>query len=133
LSNNGTLANGTMGNETTPWNDTLGYLPFTPQLDAAYGVGGALLIITGIPVATLGGKNRWSALALISGYTVGVFCLVMVMSFGYVFSTVRGHSLNSAWSHQLHQWLTSTVLPPRCRDQAHTHRRQQCGACTCLQ
>lgn len=76
---NGT--NGTM-NETQPWNDTLGYLPFTPKLDPAYGVAGALMILTGVPVATLGGKNRWSALAIISGYSVALFSLVMILSFG---------------------------------------------------
>lgn len=83
---NGTLTNGTISNGTavnsTAWNDTLSYLPFTPKLDAAYGIGGGLLILTGIPVATLGGKNRWSALAIISGYSVGLFCLIMIMSFG---------------------------------------------------
>ncbi|GMK57481.1 hypothetical protein CspeluHIS016_0403150 [Cutaneotrichosporon spelunceum] len=74
--------NSTISNETIPWNDTLSYLPFSPKLDAAYGIGGALLILTGIPVATLGGKNRWSALAIVSGYTVAFFCLVIILSFG---------------------------------------------------
>lgn len=64
------------------WNDTLGYLPFTPHLDAAFGLGGAILLLTGIPVATLGGKNRWSALAIVSGYTLGLFTLVIILSFG---------------------------------------------------
>jgi hypothetical protein len=88
LNNNGTLTNGTVdgngtiSNETLPWNDTLSYLPFSPKLDAAYGLGGALLILSGIPVATLGGKNRWSALAIVSGYTVAFFCLVIILSFG---------------------------------------------------
>lgn len=77
---NGT--NGTAVNETQPWNDTLGYLPFKVKLDPAYGVAGALMILSGIPVATLGGKNRWSALAIISGYSVALFCLIMILSFG---------------------------------------------------
>lgn len=81
---NGTVdANATITNETAlPWNDTLTYLPFTPKLDPAYGLGGALLILSGIPVATLGGKNRWSALAIVSGYTVALCSLVFILSFG---------------------------------------------------
>jgi len=79
MDNNGTDTNSTM---PLVWNDTMAFLPFTPRLDAAFGLGGGLLIVTGIPVATLGGKNRWSALAIISGYSVGLFCLVMIMSFG---------------------------------------------------
>jgi hypothetical protein len=40
------------------------------------------MILSGVPVATLGGKNRWSALAIISGYSVALFSLVMILSFG---------------------------------------------------
>lgn len=85
---NSTLTNGTVDTNSThnetvgPWNDTLAYLPFSPKLDPAYGLGGALLILSGIPVATLGGKNRWSALAIVSGYTVALFCLIIILSFG---------------------------------------------------
>lgn len=84
LNGTGIYGNGTNGtaNATQPWNDTLGYLPFTPKLDPAYGVAGALMILSGVPVATLGGKNRWSALAIISGYSVALFSLVMILSFG---------------------------------------------------
>ncbi|BEJ17576.1 hypothetical protein CspHIS471_0609770 [Cutaneotrichosporon sp. HIS471] len=82
LTNGTVTGNGTISNETLPWNDTLTYLPFSPKLDVAYGLGGALLILSGIPVATLGGKNRWSVLAVVSGYTVAFFCLVIILSFG---------------------------------------------------
>lgn len=41
------------------WNGTQEWLPFKIKIDAAYGVAGGFLILTGIPLAVLGGKNRW--------------------------------------------------------------------------
>lgn len=35
------------------------YLPFQVRLDAAYGVAGGWLMLTGVPVGVMGGKNRW--------------------------------------------------------------------------
>lgn len=55
LSQNGTLTNAT----AVPWNSTDAWLPFKVVIDPAYGILGALLIISGVPVAALGGKNRW--------------------------------------------------------------------------
>jgi len=59
---NGTelAANGTILNAKTEiWNGTQEYLPFKIRIDAAYGVAGGFLVLTGIPLAVLGGKNRW--------------------------------------------------------------------------
>jgi hypothetical protein len=53
---NGTLANAT---ETAPWKEGDDYIPFGIKIDPAFGVLGALLILSGIPVAMLGGKMRW--------------------------------------------------------------------------
>lgn len=55
-----TNVNGSLANATIPWNQTDQYLPFHIVIDPAYGILGGLLIISGIPVAGLGGKNRWS-------------------------------------------------------------------------
>ena len=50
---NGT-SNATAANVTAPLP-----VPYLIKLDGAYGVAGSILILTGIPIATLGGKNRW--------------------------------------------------------------------------
>ena len=47
------------GTQREPWKEGDDWLPFNIKIDPAYGVLGALLIISGIPVAGLGGKNRW--------------------------------------------------------------------------
>jgi hypothetical protein len=58
VASNSTL-NSTAANVTVPWNETDQNLPFSVDIDPAFGVLGAILIITGLPVAVLGGKNRW--------------------------------------------------------------------------
>ena len=63
LSNGTVLAtNGSIiGNGTTKttWHEGDAWIPFQIVIDPAYGIPGALLIISGLPVAMLGGKNRW--------------------------------------------------------------------------
>ena len=39
-------------------------VPYAIKLDGAYGVAGAVLILTGIPINALGGKNRWYVLCI---------------------------------------------------------------------
>ena len=56
---NTTVENGTLANATEPWKEGDNYIPFGIRIDPAYGILGALLIISGIPVAMLGGKMRW--------------------------------------------------------------------------
>ncbi|WRT67799.1 uncharacterized protein IL334_004773 [Kwoniella shivajii] len=65
-----------------PWEEGDGFLPFKIKIDPAFGVLGGLLIISGIPVAVLGGKNRWSSNAISTGYALMLFTLVMVLRFG---------------------------------------------------
>ncbi|WVQ85089.1 hypothetical protein IAT38_007253 [Cryptococcus sp. DSM 104549] len=80
---NGTIpADGTEVNGTAVWKEGDGWIPFNVVIDPAYGILGAFLILTGIPVAVLGGKNRWSSLAIASGYTLMMFTLVMILRFG---------------------------------------------------
>ncbi|WVR06361.1 hypothetical protein IAU60_003392 [Kwoniella sp. DSM 27419] len=81
---NGTYTNGTVPFNGTdkPWEEGDQWLPFRVKIDPAYGVLGAFLIITGIPVAVLGGKNRWSSLAISSGYAVMLLTLVLILRFG---------------------------------------------------
>ncbi|WWC88694.1 uncharacterized protein L201_003607 [Kwoniella dendrophila CBS 6074] len=80
----GNYTNGTIpfNGENKPWEEGDGFLPFHVKIDPAYGVLGALLIISGIPVAVLGGKNRWSSNAIASGYALMLFTLVMILRFG---------------------------------------------------
>ena len=65
---NTTLGNGTIVNanstladstQSEPWKEGDDWIPFHIKIDPAYGVLGALLILSGIPVAGLGGENRW--------------------------------------------------------------------------
>ncbi|EIM92735.1 uncharacterized protein STEHIDRAFT_144039 [Stereum hirsutum FP-91666 SS1] len=51
-------------------------------LDPAFGVLGGLLIITGLPSAFLGHKNRWSSFFLIGCYTLSLVCFVLILKFG---------------------------------------------------
>lgn len=52
------------------------------KLDPAFGVLGALLILTGIPSAFLGHKNRWTSFFLIGFYTLSLVCFVLILRFG---------------------------------------------------
>ncbi|KAH9947927.1 hypothetical protein B0H21DRAFT_297027 [Amylocystis lapponica] len=51
-------------------------------IDPAFGVLGALLILTGIPSAFLGHKNRWTSFFLIGFYSLSLVCLVLILKFG---------------------------------------------------
>ncbi|KIP12493.1 hypothetical protein PHLGIDRAFT_124031 [Phlebiopsis gigantea 11061_1 CR5-6] len=52
------------------------------KIDPGFGVLGALLIITGIPSAFLGHKNRWSSFFLVGFYTLSLVCFVLILRFG---------------------------------------------------
>ncbi|KAI0320363.1 hypothetical protein OF83DRAFT_1053207 [Amylostereum chailletii] len=65
-------------------------------LDPAFGVLGALLILTGLPSAFLGHKNRWTSFFLIGFYSLSLVCIVLILKFGVLdavhppSSTLRG-------------------------------------------
>ncbi|KAF8511690.1 hypothetical protein JB92DRAFT_3083430 [Gautieria morchelliformis] len=52
------------------------------RVDPAFGVLGALLILTGLPSAFLGHKNRWSSFFLTGFYTLSLVCLSLILKFG---------------------------------------------------
>ncbi|KAG6832312.1 hypothetical protein H0H92_003545 [Tricholoma furcatifolium] len=52
------------------------------KLDPAFGVLGAVLIITGLPSAFWGHKNRWTSFFLIGFYTLSLVCFVLILKFG---------------------------------------------------
>lgn len=52
------------------------------RIDPAFGVLGALLILTGLPSAFWGHKNRWSSFFIIGFYTLAVVCLALILRFG---------------------------------------------------
>ncbi|KAF8078734.1 hypothetical protein FPV67DRAFT_1466248 [Lyophyllum atratum] len=52
------------------------------KLDPAFGVLGAVLIITGLPSAFWGHKNRWTSFFLIGFYTLSLICFVLILKFG---------------------------------------------------
>ena len=66
------------------------------QIDPAFGVLGALLILTGLPSAFLGHKNRWTSFFLIGVYTLALVCFSLIIRFGVLQAvnppskTVRG-------------------------------------------
>ncbi|KAF5384794.1 hypothetical protein D9615_001424 [Tricholomella constricta] len=51
-------------------------------LDPAFGVLGAILILTGLPSAFWGHKNRWTSFFLIGFYTLSLVCFVLILKFG---------------------------------------------------
>ncbi|KAI0094952.1 hypothetical protein BDY19DRAFT_988740 [Irpex rosettiformis] len=52
------------------------------RIDPGFGVLGAILILTGIPSAFLGHKNRWTSFFLIGFYTLSLVCLCLILRFG---------------------------------------------------
>jgi len=51
-------------------------------IDPGFGVLGAILILSGIPSAFLGHKNRWTSFFLIGFYTLSLVCFVLILKFG---------------------------------------------------
>ncbi|KDQ63511.1 hypothetical protein JAAARDRAFT_53717 [Jaapia argillacea MUCL 33604] len=72
------------------------------KIDPAFGVLGALLIITGLPTAILGHRNRWTSFFLIGFYTLALVCFVLILQFGILkaihppTATIRGMFLIAA-------------------------------------
>ncbi|KAG1749886.1 uncharacterized protein EDB91DRAFT_1110207 [Suillus paluster] len=52
------------------------------RISPAFGVLGAILIITGLPSAFWGHKNRWTSFFLIGFYTLSLVCFVLIVKFG---------------------------------------------------
>ncbi|TFK57050.1 hypothetical protein OE88DRAFT_87324 [Heliocybe sulcata] len=65
-------------------------------IDPAFGVLGGILILTGIPTAFLGHRNRWTSFFLIGFYTLSLVCFVLIVKFGVLAAihpptkTIRG-------------------------------------------
>ncbi|KZS93098.1 hypothetical protein SISNIDRAFT_486029 [Sistotremastrum niveocremeum HHB9708] len=51
-------------------------------LDPGFGVLGAILILTGLPSAFLGHKNRWTSFFLTGFYSLALICLALILKFG---------------------------------------------------
>ncbi|KAI0331977.1 hypothetical protein GY45DRAFT_1321531 [Cubamyces sp. BRFM 1775] len=72
------------------------YTKLDTHLDPGFGVLGAILILTGLPSAFLGHKNRWSSFFLIGFYTLSLVCFVLILRFGVIYAinppskTLRG-------------------------------------------
>ncbi|THH06812.1 hypothetical protein EW145_g3823 [Phellinidium pouzarii] len=80
LSPTSTSANATATNSTNSASATP--LSLDTRVDPGYGVLGAILIITGLPSAFWGHKNRWSSFFLIGFYTLALACLALILKFG---------------------------------------------------
>ncbi|KAJ3490186.1 hypothetical protein NLJ89_g11459 [Agrocybe chaxingu] len=52
------------------------------KVDPAFGVLGVILILTGLPSAFWGHKNRWTSFFLIGFYTLSLVCFVLILKFG---------------------------------------------------
>ncbi|KAG8755459.1 hypothetical protein FRC12_010880, partial [Ceratobasidium sp. 428] len=61
------------------------------RVDPTFGVLGALLILTGLPTAFWGHKNRWSSFFLMGFYTLALTTVVLILKFG-VLDAVNGPS-----------------------------------------
>ncbi|KAL1720809.1 hypothetical protein EV715DRAFT_196517 [Schizophyllum commune] len=66
------------------------------KIDPAFGVLGAILIITGLPSTFWGHKNRWTSFFITGFYTLALVCFVLITKFGILpainppSKTVRG-------------------------------------------
>ncbi|KAG8741036.1 hypothetical protein FRC10_003420 [Ceratobasidium sp. 414] len=52
------------------------------RVDPTFGVLGVLLILTGLPTAFWGHKNRWSSFFLVGFYTLALTTIVLILKFG---------------------------------------------------
>ena len=58
------------------------YTKLDTHIDPGFGVLGAILILTGLPSAFLGHKNRWTSFFLVGFYTLALVCFVLILRFG---------------------------------------------------
>lgn len=75
-----TTNNNNSTNNTTATNNTT--VSLSTHIDGAFGTLGAILILTGIPNAFLGHKNRWSSFFIIGFYTMSLVCFVLILKYG---------------------------------------------------
>ncbi|KAF8647957.1 hypothetical protein AX16_006489 [Volvariella volvacea WC 439] len=68
--------------ESTTSSSTPEPIVLDTRLDPAFGVLGALLILTGLPSAFWGHKNRWTSFFLIGFYSLSLTCFVLIIKFG---------------------------------------------------
>ncbi|PPQ67078.1 hypothetical protein CVT25_005679 [Psilocybe cyanescens] len=54
------------------------------RVDPAFAVLGVILILTGLPSAFWGHKNRWTSFFLIGFYTLSLVCIVLILKFGVI-------------------------------------------------
>lgn len=52
------------------------------KVNGAFAVAGIVLILTGLPMAFWGHKNRWSSIFLVGFYTFALTCIVLIIRFG---------------------------------------------------
>ncbi|KAH8925731.1 hypothetical protein BT69DRAFT_1318032 [Atractiella rhizophila] len=52
------------------------------KIDATFGILGGILILTGLPMLVLGGKNRWTSYFFTGFYALSLICLVLILRFG---------------------------------------------------
>ncbi|KAF9523604.1 hypothetical protein CPB83DRAFT_821301 [Crepidotus variabilis] len=88
-----TSASATASSTPSPTSDP--YVLAT-KVDPAFAVLGVILILTGLPSAFWGHKNRWTSFFLIGFYTLSLVCIVLILKFGVIpavhppSQTVRG-------------------------------------------
>ncbi|EGG12826.1 uncharacterized protein MELLADRAFT_87118 [Melampsora larici-populina 98AG31] len=59
-------------------------LPLDTRVTAPFGILGALLIISGTPMAFWGGRNRWSSYFLTGAYVAAIIVMVPILRFGVI-------------------------------------------------
>ena len=80
----------------TPSATTTPQVLLDTRLDPGFGVLGAVLILTGLPTAFWGHKNRWSSFFIVGFYTLALTACVLIIRFGVINSvnppseTLRG-------------------------------------------
>ncbi|RXW15326.1 hypothetical protein EST38_g10525 [Candolleomyces aberdarensis] len=69
-------------NDTASASPTPEPIVLDTRVDPAFGVLGVILILTGLPSAFWGHKNRWTSFFLIGFYTLSLTCFVLILKFG---------------------------------------------------
>lgn len=77
-----TTSTGTLTSSATATSTAPPSIHLNTKVDGAFACLGVLLVLTGLPTAFLGHKNRWSSFFLLGFYTFSCICAIIILKFG---------------------------------------------------
>ncbi|MBW0533302.1 hypothetical protein O181_073017 [Austropuccinia psidii MF-1] len=83
-STNATNTNSSQANNVSSTLNQYEVIPLDTKITAPLGILGALLIISGTPMAFWGGRNRWSSYFLTGAYVAAMIVMIPILRFGVI-------------------------------------------------